>query len=504
MNSYNNKKDNSSKEKKKKASKNAFYYFMIDFRQEQSKKGITYENMQQVAVAADPKWREAHPHEKAKYEAIAKQQKQKGNAPAEKYTSTGIPLSHINQKEMEILEAKEREENDITNLVNLGVCNNSLTTMDIYLMDVNYFCTVGDEYLIGETSLLRFNIQDGIKDTYHEFINPGYIPLGYSSQMREGCIEYGLIEPGESAISNGDYMKVLAHIIDYLKRADPNAKRLPPIFTMAEKVEPVQQFIYQMCERAEEDETIFRVYRLDMLFFKIMNALQELPYEGFPKQSLASMHLKKDSFKYTPGIACEHHEKIDRAVKCTESRVKRWAFSVLDFCCPVAGVRAVPARHVPPDLDLDSIHIYQEQKKERIAPSVANLAVNTKKEKEKRVHVPLRMPKTDYSQSIRVAPDLTEAEFPKLGAPRAGRGPYSPAVKEIQKEKIDSNSLTANQEKCPLNVPIMAELNVRIKTEPSLNVNTFSEIAYSIDDDELSNKTGVIKDVLKKKIIKNS
>lgn len=45
--------------------------------------------------------------------------------------------------------------------------------MDIYIMDVNCYFNVDDSFYVGETTLLRFNIQDGIKDTYHTFVNPG-------------------------------------------------------------------------------------------------------------------------------------------------------------------------------------------------------------------------------------------------------------------------------------------------------------------------------------------
>lgn len=431
---------------KKKAPKNAFYYFMISFKDEQAKKGITYKNMTEVAEAAGSIWPGLPPSEKAIYNEILKQEKQKSKVSNEKYTSTGEPLSLIQQREKEIQEAIELEDKNTTELVNLEVCNDSLKTMDIYIMDVNCYFNVDDSFYVGETTLLRFNIQDGIKDTYHTFVNPAHIPKGYTSQIKYGCETLGLIMPDQK--THKDYLKVLAHIIDYLKAHNPTEKQLPPIFTIKDKTKAVQDFIYKMCQYAGEDDNIFHIYKLDLLFYKIINALSTMPSEGFPKESLASMELKKDSFMYTPGLACEHHEKIDRSVECTQSRVKRWAYSVLDRCCPVAGVRAVPGRHVPPDFDLDSIHIYQEQKNVRIAPSVANLSRamsscntsendypfrepttsaystvdNTKRETEKRVHVPQRMPESDYSQTIRVAPDLTESEFPPLGALRAGRG----------------------------------------------------------------------------------
>lgn len=45
-------------------------------------------------------------------------------------------------------------------------------------MDVNFYCKAGTHYVIGESTVLRFNLKDGIKDNYHEIINPGKGNLG--------------------------------------------------------------------------------------------------------------------------------------------------------------------------------------------------------------------------------------------------------------------------------------------------------------------------------------
>lgn len=65
------------------------------------------------------------PSEKAIYNEILKQEKQKSKVSNEKYTSTGEPLSLIQQREKEIQEAIELEDKNTTELVNLEVCNDS-------------------------------------------------------------------------------------------------------------------------------------------------------------------------------------------------------------------------------------------------------------------------------------------------------------------------------------------------------------------------------------------
>ncbi|XP_041981194.1 protein maelstrom homolog [Aricia agestis] len=421
----------------KKAPKNAFFFYMQSFREEQKKKGVHYESTAEVATAAGPSWKDAPPAVRAKFENMAKEAKKKITND-EKFTSLGVPLSHIENQERERDEAEKNEKEDIINMVKTRTLDGSILEEDFYLMDVNSYCKTNMAYLIGESTLLRFNLRDGVKDIYHQVINPGKIPLGYTYDVKIGCEELGLQMPDEDNPS--DQIQILANIIDYLKQKKQATRVLPPIFTMPDKVEQVQDFIMQMCYRAGEDETLFRVYKLDTLLFTLANALKRHSNEGLPKESLALAQLKKDSFKYSPGIGCEHHEETDKSVECTQSRAKRWSYTVLDLCCGLADVEIVPGKHVPSDFDLESIQELQERKLGRLTPAIAgrvpsscnttmNDSIDTSfnstrsatASKSSRVHVPLRMPKTDYSTKINQAPELTEDDFPSLPL-RAGKG----------------------------------------------------------------------------------
>ncbi|XP_026330706.1 protein maelstrom homolog [Hyposmocoma kahamanoa] len=336
----------------KKQPRNSFYYFMIDFKEEQRKKGTVYANMAEVANAAGPAWTSAPPPLRAKYEAIAKVQKQKQNVPEKKFTSTGVSLAEIAQQDAERKDAMEAEREDIHNFVVQKSVNKSIANEDIYLIDVNYYCKTSTHYLIGEFTLLRFSLQDGIKNTYHELINPGIPPVGYALDVKLGCQEYGLEMPDDHSKPT-NYMQVLANVVDYLKQQDAKMPSPPPVFTMPDKVEPVLDFLQFLCSGVGEDDNQFRVYKLDTLLFMVANTAAGGTDEGFPKESLALVQLKKDSFKYTPELGCEMHERGELAVQCTSSRVKRWAYTVMDWCCPLLGVEALPGTHVPADFDVD-------------------------------------------------------------------------------------------------------------------------------------------------------
>ncbi|KAG7302299.1 hypothetical protein JYU34_013795 [Plutella xylostella] len=454
----------------KKPPRNAFYFYMQHFKEEERKRGNMYKNLAEVAEAAGPLWKNAPPAVRAQFEDMAKKEKQKNNIPEMKFTSHGISFAEIEAQAKELKNAEENERKDIKNMVKLKAFNDSIKFEDFYLMDVNYYCLAGSEYVIAEFTILRFNLADGIKDDYHEIINPGTIPIGYASDAKLACAELGLEMPDPDGRTN--YVKVIANIMDYLRVQDAGGRTvLPAIYSMPDKVPPIQNFVQQLSIRASQDETVFRIYRLDTLFYHLINAIRTRDDEGFPKESLALAQLKKDSFRYNPGLACEHHETTgtdDKAVECTKSRVKRWAFTVLDHCCPVAGLDVRPGSHVPQDYHMSSILTYQEKRKQRAAPSVggprspscnssmvsesldssssawgrshnASSAAgdaSTSQDSSRssaRTQVP-RLPRTDFAKNFREAPDLSEVNFPSLSV-GIGRGRGSPSSQNQNKFK---------------------------------------------------------------------
>lgn len=47
------------------------------------------------------------------------------------------------------------------------------------------------------------------------------------------------------------------------------------------------------------------------------------------------------------------HEQGEKTTECTTSRVKRWAYTVMDWCCPLLGIEALPGTHVPANVDVE-------------------------------------------------------------------------------------------------------------------------------------------------------
>ncbi|XP_023951235.2 protein maelstrom homolog [Bicyclus anynana] len=412
---------------------NAYYYFMIDFREEQRKVyNIVYRNMQEVNEAAAAHWKAAAPAVRNKYETKAKIEKQKFSGPQHKYTTDGRTYAEIEQEKNEKIEAEEIERADIMNMIQCG--REELKDKEFILMDVNVLCAVHKVCLIGECALLKFSIKKGIEACHNIVINAVPIPIGYTSDVKISCQELGLNMPDET-LARPNYMEYLATIIDFINKDRSN--NLPPIFTLEDKVAPVMSFISQMCRKAGEDECLFRVYKLETLFFQMGNCLKP---GSFPKESLVRTMFQKDSFSSTPDICCEHHDGHEREEQCTAARTKRWAYTVLDCCCPWGDVVMEANKHAPANYDLEGISAFQEEKQIRNAPSVAAACVSglnlgakpsrpvVNKDDDGftqvtyKKHTALRLPTGNFGNVAPEAPDIDEegttpfaGETPKLG-----------------------------------------------------------------------------------------
>ncbi|KAF9823070.1 hypothetical protein SFRURICE_015550 [Spodoptera frugiperda] len=360
--------------------KSAYWFFFQDFKEEQRLKGITYTEKQELDKDADKAWRSLPPSVRAKYEQTAKNEKEKNNAPVIKFASNGVPLTVIENRMKEHEMAQINEVQDITNIIKTKSFNQEILDEYFYIIDVNSYCKWDDKYLIGECTVLRFNLRNGIRDYYPVLINPGEIPMGYASDVRVACIELGLDMPDAESPSNT--MDILANIIDFLRQKDLKAGSLPPLFTMSEKVLPTKSFLEQMCYTAHEDEMIFRVYRLEKLLFHLVNSLKSDKYDGLPHESLALEILKKDCFRYSEGLACRHHAARDKATECTDSRVFRWAYSIMDECCAPAGITPRSGTHVPKDMNIEKYKLLRNPTPRatvagyEAAPSSSNTTAN--------------------------------------------------------------------------------------------------------------------------------
>ncbi|GLH10588.1 Protein maelstrom homolog [Gryllus bimaculatus] len=336
--------------KKKKTPKNSFYFFMKDFKEEQEQMGYVFKNgLQEVAVMADPEWKTLSPERRMHYENMAADHKlrEKGN----KFTTMGVPYSHLEKEKLEKMEADRKMRMEIEGTVQGLDREGTLRTHVFYFVHFNYYCQLDDgQYLVCEVAVAQFNLLHGVKDVYHTIIRQERIPTGYTYAAVKTLTETHQI-PVPNELTEGEPLRgnIFSRIKQFLEQNRMANGYLPPLYSHDEHVGVAQNVLSEMAEfHYPQNPDIFRVYPLSKLFFFVRNAAVPPNGTGFPVETLALRELEKDQYNFAPGIACEFHKKDhDTSQYCSRSIVTRWGYLICDHCCPDLRIPLVHGRHVP-------------------------------------------------------------------------------------------------------------------------------------------------------------
>ncbi|XP_046744519.1 protein maelstrom homolog [Diprion similis] len=351
----------------KKQKPNAFFFFMQDFKKRQEALGETFPGgLQDVSAACSPEWQKMTDQQKGPYEARAKNAKIKNGISGQKYTSQGVPITLI-EKEAKRKQDFEDNMNDYIKMtVSMSNHIDGLINKKFYFIHVNWLCRKllpngeGDFYPI-EFAVAEFSLKDGVGKTYHEIIDID-VPMGYASDALQHSEDTHKISPNPPGGQKN--FSIMYQRLKTLLKPETIGDELPPLYTTTGVEEIVPGLLSRMANTIGQTADIFRVYRLETLFFHIRNAAaMMINTVGFPAPTLADEQIHRDTFDYASGIACDYHENIDAAkIHCSLSVVTRWAYTICDFCCLDVGIEMKPGFHCPLDTDVNDIRNLKENR----------------------------------------------------------------------------------------------------------------------------------------------
>ncbi|XP_015586148.1 protein maelstrom homolog [Cephus cinctus] len=339
---------------KKRPNKNSFVFFMEEFQRREQALGRKFPGGLKD-VQCDPscnqQWRNLTPQEKRPYEEMAKNYKVQSGARG-KLTTTGESIAAL---EAEARRKQEMEENmnmNIIETVNMANRKNSLHKKEFFFIHVNYFCRDIQNNLSypAEFALARFSLEKGVDEIYNEILSVN-IPLGKRYEIQQHAQNTHKISRDlDCAQKDFAYMYNV-----FTKMLGTDGGKYPPLYTTKELFPVVNDLLERFCDAGDTNVAIFKVYSIELLFTHLRTACaQRVDSEGFPTYMIAENELKKDVFDYTPGIECAYHKLLDGTnVYCSKSIVKRWAFTICDFCCADLGIEMTPGIHCPAQNNLD-------------------------------------------------------------------------------------------------------------------------------------------------------
>jgi protein maelstrom len=229
---------------------------------------------------------------------------------------------------------------------------NSLKTHPFLLVHINYYCKHGSgRYLGCEIALAEFSFVDVVRKTYHAFINPGEIPVGYAFLATKRATETHLILlPPDGFGSESDHLEILNNIRLFLMGEDGDETKLPPLYTRPGDIDAVESVLWQLRESAgpciNAGRDSFRKYSVCKLFHELRNASMGVPSAVIlPPNFLAEHELINESLQYTEGISCHFHDELEAMRHCSLSYVQRWSFWIMIECCGPLAIEMIPGKH---------------------------------------------------------------------------------------------------------------------------------------------------------------
>lgn len=341
--------------RKKPAAKGPFFFFMLEFRRREESRGKSFPGgMDQVMREAGPSWNRLKESEKQVYkeQAIAYKASPKQNY-GEKYTAQGVPYSQVEQEKQELLKKQQTISLVISETIQSAVLNNVLEKMQVYFISVNHFCkTSADVYIPAELSMVRYNLEAGVQARLHELINPVKLPLGMALDASQLSDETHELPIPPNAMGETDLEDILHKILNFTDYNSKMQKKHFPIITEEKQIPIVESFLEQCYDDTKKDYR-FLVIPLGDFFFHLKRATEKYGLDicTFPSKTMADILLKKDTYEYTSGIACDFHEGRGNTRFCALSKAIRWTYILSDNCCLDLSIDLIPGSHLPINAD---------------------------------------------------------------------------------------------------------------------------------------------------------
>ena len=89
----------------------------------------------------------------------------------------------------------------------------------------------------------------------------------------------------------------------------------------------------------------FKVYHVHQLFYYLTQYLPKDKQISNP--GLAEEQISSDIYNYFSGLGCKYHDWYDIPRYCSLSWVKRWAYLMMDECCPPLCIEKKKYTHIP-------------------------------------------------------------------------------------------------------------------------------------------------------------
>ncbi|XP_033641515.1 protein maelstrom homolog [Asterias rubens] len=350
------------KKNNKKKQCNGFYMYMMD-----KKRGFEIEcgkdlTMPEMVSLAHPGWKYLSDEERLKYNVRAKsysQQEKRHNlqAGAGKMDCTG---QLINER-VDFLALNDRRRSDERRkLIEKWPVENAVCMEKFHLISFETLCELPDEqgYLPCEISCVSYSLYAGIIDVYHQYVDPGRLPIGYRYLCQSKSDETNKIPVSNFELATANYRQIWIELCDFLNPQQHSV--FPPVFCQFQRRNEVEGCLRWLSDHAGVPNRLSKVYEVEVLLCELFVHMSATP----PSHSAATDLLTTTAFDYDAGTRCKYHEDNEVPMDyCALGKTKKNCFCISDALASLYNIE-LTSSHLPERQDDSSCLV--------IPPSVYN------------------------------------------------------------------------------------------------------------------------------------
>lgn len=338
----------------KKKKSNVFFNFMKS--QQRENPDCKDLPLTEVMNICDPLWKSMSKEERADYKGFNEERTERFRHGG--YDSFGRPLEDVLNREDREMAEIEKMKNSIVERINNALVAGNLETMPFYILHFNIFCVTEEGVPVpAEIAVARFTLKDGVKEIFHDLIDPGVIPTGYRADCMENSKATHQI-PLDLVHLNQNYHHIMDNLLKFLGLTY-KSQVMPPLYCHPKHSQTNSLCLHWLFKKIGfEDPIPFSLQQLPMLLYELVGVKKSQYDMVLPTINMAEVQLDRDVFLYTPGMGCWWHESDTEVNCCASALVRRWSYIMADFVCPRYNLPMLPGFHAPHAQDEAAVFKY--------------------------------------------------------------------------------------------------------------------------------------------------
>ena len=197
-----------------------------------------------------------------------------------------------------------------------------------------------EDFLPSEIALNIWSMRKGIISSYHEFVDPGKIWLGYRAQFMDHQEKHQIPEFYQDAVPSSKYHEVFKaiqnHVNNSVKIEDIHTpcKAVVPVITSLSSVNKVNYTLNEFLRESYLNTTQdnpgnafrFEVYSFDEALLAMLNNSNLRTDMSMEKMiAYCENEAKSLEFEHLPGMMCEYHSDAEASV-CAQANARKLCF----------------------------------------------------------------------------------------------------------------------------------------------------------------------------------